>query len=480
MASKEEVLDKLREIVGPEAVRLDQAALDDFGSDMTENPACAPQAVIAVQSVEELQEIVRLAAAEHVPLTPRLGGTNLGGLTIPEPNGWALDLMPMNRILEINVEDQVAIIEPGVTFGQLRRAMDQLDPPLTIGYPLAPPEVSVAANCLLDGLGNLSLKHGAMGDWINGLEVVRADGTLLRTGSYALGVPVPYGRAPLPHLGGLFVSFQGTTGFISKLAVQLWPLLPHRERAFVLAYDYKATMRAIRELPKLDILHDVGSMSWPTGKMLFGVEHPKERDPAEPEFFFYLDMAAPNRELLDAKRRTVLDYIARLRDDGFRVEDPIDMPTLLRLEPRFEKFADFPTRLEFLIDNPGGGLSWVGTYGPMGRFESAYEAGCEIMARFDFPPIVVARPMKGGHFGVIRFIEVFNRRDPAECERVLACNRELCAALLDLGFVMYKTPAWAVKHFKQYLDPGFARLLGEVRDLLDPDRIMNPGRWKLD
>jgi hypothetical protein len=156
------------------------------------------------------------------------------------------------------------------------------------------------------------------------------------------------------------------------------------------------------------------------------------------------------------------------------------MATLLRLEPRFEKFADFPTRLEFLVDNPGGGLSWVGTYGPMSGFESAYETGCEIMERYDFPPIVVARPMKGGHFGVIRFIEAFNRSDPAECERVLACNRELCAALLDLGFVMYKTPAWAVKHFKEHLDPGFARLLGEVRDVLDPDRIMNPGRWKLD
>ena len=93
--------------------------------------------------------------------------------------------------------------------------------------------------------------------------------------------------------------------------------------------------------------------------------------------------------------------------------------------------------------------------------------------------MIVARPMKGGHFGVLRFIQVFRRDDPADRERVRRCNAELCDALIDDGFVMYTTPGWAVERYAGRLDPGFVRLLNQVRRLLDPDHLMNPGRWEV-
>ena len=461
-------LEALREIVGTERVRVDAAVLAEYGGDQTEIPDRIPDAVVTVQNVEQLCAVVELAAAHQIPLTPRVAGTNLGGLTIPQSGGWVVDLAPMNRIVELNVDDMFAVIEPGVTFGQLKAALDARAPQLTIGYPLSPPETSVAANCLLDGLGNLSLLHGAMGEWISGLEVVRADGSMLRTGSWAVGVPEPFGRAPLPDLTGL-----------SKLVVQLWPRPAFRERLFVLTYDRGATLRALRELPSLEILHDLGGLSWPTGKMLFGVQHPKERDPGEPEFFLYLDLGAPTKELLAAKRKVLRDYLTKLRSSGLRLDDPIDVATLVRLEPKLGKLAEFPTRLDFLLDHPDGGLTWVGTYGPMSRFEAGFERGIEIVERHGFPPMIVARPMKGGHFGVLRFIEVFERDSPDDRARVAACNLELCDALIELGFVMYKTPGWAVHRYADRLDPGFVRLLGEVKAMLDPTGIMNPGRWSV-
>jgi hypothetical protein len=151
----------------------------------------------------------------------------------------------------------------------------------------------------------------------------------------------------------------------------------------------------------------------------------------------------------------------------------------VRLEPRLGRLAEFPTRLDFLLDHPDGGLTWVGTYGPMSRFEHARDRGIEIVERHGFPPTIVARPMKGGHFGVLRFIQIFRRADPADCERVRACNAELCDALLDEGFVMYKTPAWAVSRYRNRLDPGFLRLMAEVKRVLDPRGILNPGRWEV-
>lgn len=472
-------LDMLRARLGAERVRTDAATRAAFGRDLTENPEASPEAVITVRELDELRDVVRLAAEARVPLVPRVAGTNLGGLTIPARGGWSLDLAAMNRIVDIDLDNRVAVLEPGVTFIQLRRTLDELHPRLTIGYPLSPPDTSVVANCLLDGLGNLSLRHGAMGDWVNGLEVVRADGSVLRTGAWATGVPVPFGRAPLPDLTGLFLSWHGTTGIVSKLAVQLWPVQPFRERSFVLAYDREVTLRALRELPALDVLDDLGGLSWPVAKLLFGVEHPRARDPDEPEFFFYLDLSAATRALFDAKRAAVREFIRQLRGAGLRVEDPIDVPTLVRLEPRLARLAEFPTRLDFLLDHPDGGLTWVGTYGPLSRFDAACAAGIAVVERHGFPPTIVARPMKGGHFAVLRFIQVFRRGDPADRERVHRCNAELCDALYDHGFVMYKTPAWAIERYRTRLDPGFARLVREVRQVLDPDRIMNPGRWEV-
>jgi FAD/FMN-containing dehydrogenase len=473
--SPREVLDELRRVVGADAVRDEAATLEDYAHDMTEATPSRPDAVVEIADLPALQAVVRLAADARIPLVPRVAGTNLGGLTIPARGGWVLDLRRMNRIVALERDDRVAVVEPGVTFGQLSAALDGTG--LTIGFPLSPPEASVAANCLLDGLGNLSLRHGAMGDWVNGLEVVRADGSLLRTGAWALDVPIPFGRAPLPDLTGLFLSWQGTTGIVSKLAVQLWPVQPFRERSFVLAYDRSATLRALRDLPALDLLDDLGGLSWPTAKLLFGVHHPRERDPAEPEFFFYLDLSAATEALFEAKRDALRAFVADLRRQGCRVEDPIDVPSLVALEPRLGKLADFPTRLDFLLDHPDGGLTWVGTYGPLSRFEAACEQGIAIVERHGFPPTIVARPMKGGHFAVLRFIQIFRRDDPDDRDRVRVCNEELCDALRLHGYVMYKTPDWAVARYREHLDPGFVRLLNEVRERLDPGRLLNPGRW---
>ena len=472
-------LDALRARLGPDRVRTDDATRAEFGRDLTENPDAPPDAVVSVCNIDELRDVVRLAARVRVPLVPRVAGTNLGGLAIPTRGGWSLDLAAMNRIVDIDLGDRVAVLEPGVTFAQLRRRLDGLTPRLTISYPLSPPDTSVVANCLLDGLGNLSLRHGAMGEWVNGLEVVRADGSLLRTGAWAAGVPVAFGRAPLPDLTGLFLSWHGTTGIVSKLAVQLWPVQPFRERSFVLAYDREATLRALQELPALDVLDDLGGLSWPVAKMLFGVAHPRERDPDEPEFFFYLDLSAATRALFDAKRAAVQEFIRHLRGAGLRVEEPIDVAALVRLEPKLARLAEFPARLDFLLDHPDGGLTWVGTYGPPSRFDAACAAGIAVVERHGFPPAIVARPMKGGHFVVLRFIHVFRRADAADRERVRRCNAELCDVLLEHGFVMYKTPAWAVDRYRAHLDPGFTRLVREVRGVLDPDRIMNPGRWEI-
>jgi FAD/FMN-containing dehydrogenase len=156
------------------------------------------------------------------------------------------------------------------------------------------------------------------------------------------------------------------------------------------------------------------------------------------------------------------------------MESPMGIETLVRLNPRFDKFSDFPTRLEFLVDTPGGGLSWVGTYGPLSRFPAFADRGWALMEKHGFPPAVVSRPMKGGHFGVLRFLSVFDKADAEERARVRAMNVEISRAGFELGFLTYKTPAWAVEILTEYLDPTFMDVMRQIRGVLDPQGLMAP------
>src|SRR5205807_3896327 len=145
-------------------------------------------------SAEQVGRVMALAAAEGLPVTPIVAGYNVAGLAIPRQGGIVLDLTRMNRIRDLDHDAMYVLVEPGVTFGQLRAHLDAEAPELVYTYPFAPPSTSVLANALLDGLTSLSLRHGAMGTWINGLEAVLADGTVVRTGSGGV-VPSWFGRA---------------------------------------------------------------------------------------------------------------------------------------------------------------------------------------------------------------------------------------------------------------------------------------------
>jgi len=473
-----EIKRRLVAILGEDRVKDDEANLEKYSKDMTEAPEVRPNFVVFPKSTEEVAAIVKLANEARLPLTPRVAGTNLGGLTIPSPGGCVVDLSQMNRVLEVNPSERYAIIEPGVTFEGIKQHLDEGRYDLVIGYPLSPPWTSVVANCLLDGLGNLSFRYGTMAEWINGIEAVLPTGEVIRAGSCALS-PLWFNRAPMPDLVGLFVSWQGTTGIVTKMAVQLWPRRAERVRTFIMFYTWKEAFEMLARFARYNIYDDIGGLSWVTSKLLFKIEKPGPKDPNEPIFFLYLDISAEDKEELNLKLRMMNRELERARDQGMQIESPMDVKTLVAINPDFDKFAEFPTYLDFLMETKGRGLTWVGTYGPVNRLAEGAEKCEKIMWDHGFPPTLVIRPMKGGHYAVLRCISIFDRSDPADVKRAAAVNAALCDQVLEMGYIPYKSPAWAVRKFLPRLDPGYLRTLERVKEMLDPNNIMNPGKWLL-
>ncbi len=470
----------LEELLGAENVYHQPEQLAEYREDFTEIEPVEPGLVAFATTVEQIQAIVKEAGQTQTPVTARVAGTNIGGLALPAEGGLVLDLTRMNQIIEVDADDMFAVLEPGVTQQQIKDHLRDNDIPLTLGYSLAPPYTSVGVNALMGGLTNRSLKYGDQSQWISGLEAVLPDGSLIRTGSWALeGVP-PYGLVPFPDLTGLFAGWVGTTGIATKIVFQLWPLHPLNRRIFVLSYSVGGTYDAMRRLCRAEICDDIGGLSWPSGKMMLGVKRPHpEPSPGEPLFFLYVDLTAETEAEMAAKEQILGSIVTEVERSGARFEAPLDVRELLEVNPAMKAFAEFPTELEFLTNHGGGGLTWIGTYGPLSRFTEAAEAGIEVMTQRGFPPLIVSRPMRGGHFGVLRLISIFDKADKDEVEAVRELNLELLRLLTAKGFVMYKTPTWAWNELAPQMDPGMVALMGKVKALLDPQGIMNPGKLGL-
>ena len=119
----------------------------------------------------------------------------------------------------------------------------------------------------------------------------------------------------------------------------------------------------------------------------------------------------------------------------------------------------------------------MGTFGPCSKWEEATEKVFELFDKHKLPRHGAFTPIRGGHFGMWRIILGFNKGDPDEVERVRRFMRDCGTLALDMGFIPYKAPHWAVEEMMKRGDPNWVQLLRRVKKMLDPNNIMNPGRY---
>ncbi len=475
---KDAAVKNMIEILGPGRVIADEEGLEPYSYDLTEADPSMPDAVCFPENTDEIVKIVKAANGHKCPLVPAVARTNLGGLTIPEKGGVVVDLTRMRRIHEVNTDEMYMVIEPGATFQDVKDYLEANHPDLRFSYPLSPPYTSVCANALLNGLANLSMRGGTMDQWVNCMETVLPTGEVMKTGAAVL-TDIWWGRGAIPDLGALFYGWQGTTGIVTKMAIEVYPQLAHNRRAFMLCYSLEGGFDIMKALSRTLIFDDIGGLSWPTGKMLFGLRQGLAKSDDEPEIYIYVDYAANTKAELKAKTKVLEKVLRDAAKRGVEFELPVDVETLVRVNPAFDKFATFPTTLDFLLETEEGGLTWVGTYGPTGNWSEVTRKCNSIQEEAGFPPVLVSRPMKLGHYGVARFIQIFRKNDPEHRKLVADVNSRMAEAALDLGFIPYKPPVWAWKKFLDRMDPGYRSTMEKIKSLLDPNGIMNPGKMGL-
>ncbi|MFY8088928.1 MAG: FAD-binding oxidoreductase, partial [Rubrivivax sp.] len=158
------------------------AVREQHGRDESPFPATPPEVVLFCESADDVQAAVRLAAEHRVPVIPFGVGSSLEGHLLAVQGGISIDVSRMNRVLHIHAEDLTATVEPGVTREQLNQEVRNLG----LFFPIDP-----GANASLGGMaatrasGTNAVRYGTMRENVLGLQVVTAQGELIRTGTRA-------------------------------------------------------------------------------------------------------------------------------------------------------------------------------------------------------------------------------------------------------------------------------------------------------
>lgn len=217
---KEGLVQDLQEIVGEDAVRSDPADLYVYGSDSSVHCAL-PWAVVRPNTVEEVQEILRYANSNVIPVVARGAGSGMSGQAVPIKGGIILDMKRMNRILEIKPEDTYARVEAGVVDDDLNRALK----PYGFMYPPAPASSRIATiggEIANNASGIRSVKYGATRDCVLGMKVVMANGDLVKLGSTTRVEASGY------QVDRLMVGSEGTLGVIVEATMKIVPIPKYR------------------------------------------------------------------------------------------------------------------------------------------------------------------------------------------------------------------------------------------------------------
>ncbi|SHE69539.1 D-lactate dehydrogenase (cytochrome) [Desulfacinum infernum DSM 9756] len=232
-----DVLERLRDAAGPDRVVTDPERMADYAEDASRLRRM-PEAVVRASDASQVRRLFDLANRFRFPVTPRGLGTGLAGGAVPVLGGVVLDCSAMNRILDVDPVNLIAVVEPGVINGELKKAAAGEG----LFYPPDPASFdtcSIGGNAATNAGGPACVKYGTTRDYVLGLEVVIPTGTLLHTGVQTRKGVVGY------DLTRLLVGSEGTLGVITRLVLKLVPRPPAVTTLVALFRDMVRAMEAV-------------------------------------------------------------------------------------------------------------------------------------------------------------------------------------------------------------------------------------------
>lgn len=474
------------EIVGSEHVLSDPAELMPYGRTMLPVPEedHQPSAVVMPQSVEEIQRVLGIAERWHIPLWTISTGRNFGyGSAAPATAGQVvLDLKRMNRILEVDADLGTALVEPGVTFKQLQDYLHERNIALWLDFPAPGPLVGPVGNSLERG-GGLT-PYGDHFQHVCGMEVVLADGSVLRTGLGGIANTTSwqvhrYGYGP--YVDGLFT--QSNFGIVTKMGLWLMPAPPAHRTIMAQWWrddDIGRAIEAIRPLRLSDTIPNFGVLANAT---LILTSLAKRRE------VYDGPGSIPGARVLEfAKAKGVPPWVYLFSLYGTPEQIEVDTRIVsAALEAQGAKllldFHDPMQSNELSLQafslfnwNGGGGLCWFSPVAPNRGADVVRQT--ELARRImDAHGIDFMTGMTINGRDILNVMPlVFNRNDAAETARARACFDELLSTFAANGYGFYRTGIGFMDRVAELHGRSAHEFALRLKRAVDPHGILAPGK----
>lgn len=456
-------IQELKEIVGAENVRDDLVERQAYSRDMSVHVG-VPDVIVFTNTTEQVSKIMALANEQKIPVIPRGSGSSVTGAVLAPTGGIVLDVSRMNRIKEINREDGYAVMEPGVILNNLNAALapTHFYPPDPSSAPLA----SIGGTVNTNASGERAVKYGGTKDWILGLEVVLADGRVLKTGTVS---PKSSSGFDLTHL---FIGSEGTLGVVTEVTVKILPTPEYAAFGQIRFRKLEDAGNAVTEILTSGILLSkcevLDSVSLDVVKEVMGLEIPEEVG-----CILFLQ--------IDGHRAAVEDHMKQIsaiaeKHHSISMVWTDDQQEMLKiwearggLTPALSKRIR-GERLIPIVEDSGV---------PITKIPAIIKAVQEIGEEYDLPIATF------GHVGDgnIHPVLIMDPRKKEHWDKARKITSNLIDLTIELGGTLTAEHGTGMAK-----SPFIGREMGEVgievmravKKALDPNNILNPGKMGLD
>jgi glycolate oxidase len=451
------LIQDLRQALPPQRVHDTVEDLAVFGYDGTWALG-KPDAVVSPMTAEDVAAVVMVARRYGAAVVPRGGGTGLAGGSVPVEGGIVVNTTMMNRILELDGPNMVAVVQPGVVNAILQAEVENIG----LFYPPDPQSLrqsTIGGNVATTAGGPRCLKYGTTKDYVLGLQVVLADGRIIRTGGKMLKMQTGY------NLTQLMVGSEGTLGVITEVTLRLIPKPRYRGTVMAIFNRLDDAAETVNKILLAGILPLALEMM--DNACIRSVEAYKPFGlPLDAETVLLIDQDGNDSRV----EQEELAEIARLAREGGasgvrQAATPAEADTLWQA-----RRAVSPAISRLRPNKLGEDISV-----PRAQIPAMVRKVTEIAARNR-----LAIPLFG-HIGDGNLHPniLCDLRDPEEMARVQAAARQIFEAAVALGGTLsgeHGIGTLKREFLSESLDAAQIEVMSRIKWALDPENRFNPGK----
>ncbi|MBA4393024.1 MAG: glycolate oxidase subunit GlcD [Desulfobacca sp.] len=451
-----EIFKALEKIVGPQYLSDRETDLQCYAYDATQIQA-RPAGVVFPGSTREISEILKLANQYGFPVVPRGSGSGMSGGSVPIQGGLVLVLLRLDQIKKIDTNNLLALVEPGVITRDLQQAVEAKG----LFYPPDPSSShfsTLGGNVAECAGGGRAVKYGVTRDYVLGLEVVLPSGEIVRTGVHTSKGVVGY------DLTRLMVGSEGTLGILTELALKLIPLPEARQTILAFFNQMVLATRTIVEIfqegirPSVLEFMDHSSIVCVEDYLHLGL-------PTQAQALLLIEVDG-DQEAVARQGETIQRICQRIGAQGVKLATtPQEAEELWRarrsISPAVFRLRPNKINEDIVV--------------PRDKIPEAIEGFQGIGHQYDL--LIVSFGHAGD--GNIHVNVMYDKKNPAEKEKAYEAVVAVFKKTLELGGTisgehgigLTKAPFLAME-----LDPVSLTLMKKIKDLFDPNHILNPGK----